>query len=385
MNTLLKKSSLTALLVAALAAPFVYGQSAAADISDGRIATRMSEFVNQGTIAGSVTWISRGGKVVHAAATGYRDIATKTPMTLDTVFRVMSMTKPVTAVSIMLLVDEGRLTLSDPVAKYLPGFPDVAGWKPVSIRDLLTHTSGLSGNDPKELSAVGKYKLNLAEVNPYLLKMKLQTEPGTHYEYSGLGITLLGRIVEIVSGDSFEHFVTKRILEPLGMKDTSFFLRPDYMNRLAQVYRMKAGQLVLEQIDHPASEARLANPAGGLYSTAADMGRFLEMMRNHGVFEGRRILSKASADVMTRVHTGDLPIGTSTANGFGLGWSVVRTPFGALSLQSIGSYGHSGALGTYMWVDPEKDLIGIFMTQRAEGAGNAERSAFIALASASAN
>lgn len=355
------------------------------DISAGRIQARMAEFVSQGVIAGAVTWVTRGGKLVHAAATGFRDLESRTPMTVDTLFRVQSMTKPVTAVAIMLLVDEGRLTLTDPVAKYIPAFPASPTGRLANIRDLLTHTAGLSGDDPSELHAIGgKQKLNLAELTPYLLKMKVQWAPGSRYEYSGPGFNLLGRIVEVVAGESFDLFVARRILEPLGMNDTSFFARPGDRNRMAHVYRIDGSRLVSQPDDQSNPETRLPNPAGGLYSTAADMSRFLDMMRCHGVFEGRRILSQASAEVMTRLHTNELPVGSSPATGYGLGWTVVRSEYGALSLQSIGSYGHGGSWGTYMWVDPKKDLAGVLMLQRV-GGGNAERSAFVALASASAN
>lgn len=355
-----------------------------------QIAPRMKNYVDKGTIAGVVTLLARHGQIAHFEATGYQDLESKKPMRTDTLFEIMSMTKPVVGVAIMILAEEGKLALTDPVEKHLPEFRNQ--WmiaerdgdrsrtlkrpqRPITIRDLMTHTSGMPGG----MGAVDAWKRSLAESVAIASQQPLEFEPGTRWLYSNTGINTLGRIIEVVSDKPFETFVAERIFQPLGMKDSSFFLPADKKDRIATVYTLREGKLVRADLNHRQGQKNPL-PAGGMYSTAADMAAFYQMMLNGGVYNGKRILSKAAVEVMTRNHTGDIPAGHGPGLSFGLTWNVVKDPMGTLAMASIGAYSHGGAFGTFGWVDPAKDLIGVFMIQRAGGGGSDERNAFVAMA-----
>ena len=374
-----------------------------------RIPARMKEFVAQGTIPGAVTLVARHGVVAHLEAVGYQDLEGKKPMRTDTIFQIRSMTKSVTAVGIMILLEEGRLTLSDPVEKHLPEFrgqllvdsrdgekvlTTKKPSRPITIRDLLTHTSGMPDDRvlPSEINehVYPKRDKTLAEIVPLLAQQLLQFEPGTKFQYSDPGFTVLGRIIEVASGQAYQDFVAQRIFRPLGMKDSFYFVPPEKRDRVAPIYKLENGKLQKEDMEPYLKPAKFASPDGGIgvFSTALDMAAFYQMMLNGGTYNGARILSRASVELMTTVHTGDLQT-TSPGMGYGLGWFVVRDPLGASQqLGSIGSYGHSGARGTYGWSDPKRDLIGVFMIQlrpRSPGEWSMLRSlrnTFIAMANA---
>ena len=316
-----------------------------------RISTRMKQFVETGTIPGAVTLVARHGVVVSLDAVGYQDLDTKTPMRTNTIFQIRSMTKSVTAVAIMILVEEGRLLLSDPVEKHLPEFYgqgmvesrdantvlSVKGpSRPPTVRDLLTSTSGLAQ------PAVPRMAMSsLDELVGLLAKQPLEFEPGTKWVYSEAAFLTLGRIVEVVSED---------------------------------------GKLRKVDADLYPTGARLSNPAFGAHSTAADMAAFYQMMLNGGTYRGRRLLSPAAVRAMTMVHTGNLAAGFSPGKGWGLGWEIAHEPSGTLSLTSIGTFGHGAASSSYGWVDPTKDLVGVILIMRP-GAGEV-RDAFMAMAAA---
>lgn len=341
----------------------------------------MEEFVRKGDIAGCVTLIARHGKLASLEAVGYQDLEQKVPMKPDTVFQVMSNTKPVTAVAVMMLEEKGLLALSDPVEKHLPEFHRPAGsFRAMTIRDLLTHTSGLSSEDPKAIwDSEVKLASTLAEVASLISQQPIESEPGARYRYSGPGFAVLGRIVEVVSGQRYEDFLEQRIFKPLGMSDSFFFPPPGKRHRIAQVYGRQAGALRPAAVDLYRQGAKYANPAGGLFSTAADMSAFCQMMLNGGAWRGTRVLSRASVETMTRIQFRE----GNAATGRGLGWSVVISPSPSLPLLSPGSYGHSGAFGTYAWVDPQKDLVGVFLAQMLGDRGNTARNAFLTLAGSS--
>ncbi len=350
-----------------------------------RIPARMKEFVDRGTIAGAVTLVDRHGVVVSLEAVGYLDLETRTPMRTDSIFQIRSMTKSITAVGIMILLEEGRLLLSDPVEKYLPEFRDQLvvdkregdkvlttkkPSRPITIMDLLTHTSGMPGDRmlPAEINEhvyVKRDKL-LAEIVPLLAQQPLQFEPGTKWDYSDPGFTVLGRIIEVVSGQAYQDFVQQRIFRPLGMKDSFYFVPPEKRDRVAPIYKLENGKLQKEDMDQYLKPAKYASPDGGIgvFSTALDMAAFYQMMLNGGTYHGARILSRASIEAMTAVHTGDLV--PERWWGYGLGWEVSRErpSSGAFALFSIGAYGHPGSRGTLGWVDPQKDLVGVFMIQQ---------------------
>jgi len=363
-----------------------------------RVSARMQAFVDKGTIPGAVTLIQRHGALAQIEAVGYRDVESKQPMRTDTIFRIASMTKPFTGVAIMILMEEGRLALNDPVEKYLPQFRNM--WviesregdkngdtkrvlrrasRPPNIRDLLTHTSGMYGMPPETLEETTLRKtLTISEVVLMASQKPLDFDPGTKWQYSNLGIATLGRIIELVADQPYEKFIESRIFQPLGMKDSSFFFPVDRRDRVASVYVLDQGKLQKGPWDFNDKDVKYPYPEGGMYSTAADLAAFYQMMLNGGTYNGKRILSRATVDMMTSVHTGDLAAGHAPGMGYGLSWAVVRTPDGTLPLASIGTYGHGGAFGTYGWVDPKKDLVGVFLVQQPDVP--TERSAFMAMA-----
>ncbi len=371
-----------------------------------RISERMKSFVDQGRAAGIVTLVAHHGEIVSQNAVGVQDLESKTPMRADTIFQIASMTKPITAAGIMILVEDGMLAITDPVQRYLPGFANIQlkeavkdkeketenelseikkPSRPVTVRDLLTHTSGMGGGYPDSIKDLfDKRDRTLAEAVDAFPQRPLEFDPGTKWGYSNMGIAVLGRIIEIVSGKSCEEFIAERIFQPLGMKDSHFFAPESKHNRIATVYRYDGKELKKAEVDLYRAGAKYPSPEAGLYSTAPDLFRFYQMMLNGGVFGGKRILSKASVDLMTRVHTGDLRAGFSPGVGFGLGWSVVRNAEGMFRLNSIGTYGHGGLYRTYGFVDPQKELVGIILLQRLSSDGDLadEISAFIAMASA---
>ncbi len=363
-----------------------------------RIPARMQQFVDQGTAAGFVALLARHGKIAAFDAVGYQDLASKKPMRTDSIQQIMSCTKPITVAGLMMLVDEGRVSLTDPVEKYIPEFKDAvvnpcgadgAGFhcaarppkRLVTLADLASHTSGIADGAPDGFSI---YTHTLAETVAAGARQPMRADPGETWSYNNLGIASLGRVIEVVSGQSYESFMKQRIFDPLGMTDTSYFPPQGKMDRVASVYELQDGKLVPYTRDPPRSEWKNPVPQGGLYSTASDLLSFYRMMLGHGVFEGRRILSRAAVDTMTTVQTGDIPSGWAPGLGFGLGVAIVKDPVGALRYTSIGSYGHGGAYRTYTWADPEKDMITILLYQRSNGGGDMadEISAFLQLAAA---
>jgi len=376
-----------------------------------RIPEQMKWFVDQGRAAGVVTLVARRGEVVSQNAVGFQDLEKQTPMLADTIFQIASMTKPITAVGIMILVEDGKLAITDPVQKYLPNFANILvkvaareresgsqenelseirkPSRPITIRDLMTHTSGMGGGYPEAFKDLfDKRDHTLAEAVDAFPQRQLEFEPGTKWGYSNMGIATLGRIIEVVSGKSYEEFITERIFQPLGMKDSHFFPPETKYDRIATVYQSKgqgeARELKKADVDLYRAGAKYPSPEAGLYSTATDLFHFYQMMLNGGAFGGKKILSKAAVDLMTRVHTGDLRAGFAPGMGFGLGWSVVRNVEGMFRLNSIGTYGHGGLYRTYGFVDPQKELVGIILLQRLSDDGDMadEISAFVAMASA---
>lgn len=355
----------------------------------GLIAPRMKSFVDRGSVAGTVTLVAREGQVAHLEATGYQDLASRKPMSTGTIFEMMSMTKPVTGVAVMMLVEDGKLALTDPVEKYLPEFR--GQWmiesgdaktrrqkKParlITVRDLMTHTSGM----PNGGGLPDMWSRTLSESTAIASQQPLEFEPGTQWLYSNTGLNTLGRLVEVLSDKPFEAFVEERIFRPLGMKDSTFFLPAAKRDRIATVYTLENGTLKPSNLTHRVGQKNPL-PAGGLYSTATDMAAFYTMMLNGGTYKGQRLLSKAAVQVMTTNHTGEIKAGHGPGMSFGLTWNVVKEPLGTLALSSIGTYSHGGAYSTFGWVDPVKKLIGVFLIQRTNGPQPSERDTFIAMA-----
>ncbi|NUQ62188.1 MAG: beta-lactamase family protein [Pirellulales bacterium] len=389
MSNLLARRFLMALTAIAISVQCVFSPSVAAPPSSGlpqadpaqvgmdpaplaQIAPAMQQSVNDGEAGGVVTLLARQGRVVHIEAVGYADVESKRPMRTDTIFAIASMSKPITATAVMVLADEGKLKVDDPVAQYLPEFADAAlesgkPNRPITLRDLMTHTSGLTGSQQNEGT--------LAETVKKLAARKLQSQPGEKWQYSP-GLSVCGRVVEVVSGQPFERFLQDRIFGPLEMVDTTFFPTPEQQTRIAKLYKPGAAKGTLEATTHWLSDLtpdRTPNPSGGLFSTAPDMVRFYQMVLNRGELDGKRIVSEAAVREMSTIHTGELTAGFTPSCGWGLGWGIVDKPEDVTRMLSPGTFGHGGAFGTQGWIDPERRMIFVLMIQRS-GFGNGDRS-----------
>ena len=326
-----------------------------------QIPVRLQEFVDAGKTSGAVTIIARHGHLAAFDAVGYQDIESKKPMQKDTLFRIASLTKPITCAAVMILVDEGRLSVIDPVEKFLPEYKDqklsacAAGFncapvppaRPINIEDLMTHTSGL----PASASLFHGEPKTLAELVSEGAHSTLLFQPGTQWNYSNIGYDILGRIVEVVSKKPFDVFLHDRLFAPLGMDETIFVVPPDKRLRMATLYTYTDGKLVPQKATW-GTITGIPSPAGGLVSTASDMLRFNQMMLNRGILNGQPVLSPAAVELMTVSHTGDIKAGWVPGVGHGFGYEVVRNAQGMYRYNSIGSYVKGGAFRTYEWVDP---------------------------------
>ena len=338
----------------------------------GQIPKRMQEFVDQKQISGAVTLVAYRGRIIHLEAVGSADLDNHRPMRPDTMFCIASMTKPVTATAVMILQDEGKLSIDDPVSKYVPEFSEVAlrDGKPkqaITLRHCLTHTAGLSGSQQNEGS--------LRETIEKLARRPLDFKPGTKWQYSP-GLSVCGRVVEVVSGKPFDEFLAERIFRPLKMADTTFHPSPAQQQRLARLYQPGEGGKSLAPATHwlvDLSPDKSPNPSGGLFSTAADMGRFYQMILNGGELDGQRIVSAEAIREMTKIQTGELTTGFTDGNAWGLGCCLVRRPQGVTAMLSPGTFGHGGEFGTQSWGDPQRQMIFVLMIQRT-GFGNGDAS-----------
>jgi CubicO group peptidase (beta-lactamase class C family) len=355
----------------------------------------MQQYIDKELIAGTVTMVARKGRVVHFKAQGKRDIQTGSPMTTDTIFRIASMTKPITSVALMMLFEEGKFQLHDPIAKWLPEFQDMQvavpsesapvgtpyylepANKPITVRHVLTHTAGLANNyrginlanylkvmqDPEPGEILETYIKRLAT-------LPLNYHPGERWEYS-VATSVAGRLVEVMSGMTLNEFLHARVFGPLQMNDTHYYLPESKVGRFASQYRPGAAdnKIVLE--DPGTLESRFVKEpnvffsgSGGLVSTAADYVRFAQMMLNGGELDGLRLLGRKTVEMMLQNHTGDLPIWLrGPGTGFGLGFSVVLDSGMAATTASVGTVGWGGAYNTVFWIDPKEELIGILMSQ----------------------
>ena len=345
-----------------------------------KIPATMQQFVDEKKISGAVTLVAYKGEIISCDAVGLQDIEKNIKMQKNTVFRIASMTKPFTAAAIMMLMEEGKLQLDDPVEKYLPEYKDLwlIDWqeedgkkiirpeRKVTIRELLMHTDGIALL-PKNVrvNSIAEYVLVVSQ-QPLLF------EPGSKWLYGGSGITTAARIVEVVSGIPFDEFLKKKVFGPLKMEDTSFSYEERFSGRIAAIYKPSEDSIHLVPIDSP-DWHRFPRPEGGLFSTAFDMNKWMQAILNRGIYKGVRILSAASVDEMTRLQTGELKTGFTEGMGFGLGFGFVREPQGVTSMLSRGTFGHGGAFGTQYWADPQKGMLYILMIQR-RGFGNGDNS-----------
>ncbi|GAB4130529.1 MAG: serine hydrolase domain-containing protein [Acidobacteriota bacterium] len=351
-----------------------------------RLSAVMRQYVDNQRVAGLVTLVIRDGKVAHLGTYGYLDLEKKTPMRPDAIFRIASQSKAVTTAAVMILQEEGRLLLSDPVSKYLPEFSHVRvatresgayreepAKRPITIRDLLTHTAGISyGGGAAEAAyrwedLYGWYFADhdetIGEAIRRLATLPIDAQPGEKYIY-GFNTDILGRVVEVVSGQSLADFFQERIFTPLKMTDTHFFLPPEKVARFTPVYgHDPAGRLYLvepaDRNDYVSGPRKCYSGGAGLLSTARDYGRFLLALLNGGTLEGVRILSRKSVELMTSNHVGD----KFGDRGFGLGFWITEHVGRSGQMGSVGAFGWGGAYYTTYWVDPQERLVALLMCQ----------------------
>jgi CubicO group peptidase (beta-lactamase class C family) len=342
------------------------------------VTAAMEQMIAKNEIAGAVTVVVTKDKVLHMESTGFADVAAKRPMTPNTLFWIASMTKPITGVAILMLQDDGKLKVSDPVAKYLPEFANLKtpSGKPanLTITQILTHTSGLG----EASGPAAQQARTLADLVPIWLAAPMKYEPGEKWQYTQSGINAAARIVEVISGLSFDAFLQKRLFDPLGMKDTTFYLDAPQRAQLVTAYSKNKDTGALEPVPaRPEFGPRDRPPQGngGLYSTAADYARLCQMLLNGGKLGGRRYLSAAAIKLLSTPQTGELPTGFFQGDnfgkhgmnyGWGIGTCVLRTPHeGVAAMLSPGTYGHGGAWGTQAWIDPVKGVAYVLMVQRS--------------------
>ena len=346
-----------------------------------KLGEAMHALVEQKKLAGVVTLVARKGKVVHLHATGKRDLSAPDAIRPDTIFRIASMTKPITGVAMMMLWEEGKWKLDDPVAKYIPEFADlkvkaadgslVPQAHPMTMRELMSHTAGFDVSSGYEATPLNT--TDLQGMIDTLAKLPLADQPGSDWNY-GPSVNIQGYIVEKLSGMSLDAFFQQRIFTPLGMKDTQFWVPPEKAGRVTPVNAYTDGVIVPLE---PASPVVTAKPrflagSGGLYSTAPDYWRFAQMLQNGGTFGGKRLLKPATVKLMATsvLQPGvmvDLYGPKEPGIGFGLDFAVLEDPAAAKSPQGQGSYYWGGAYGTWFWIDPAKDIIMVGMIQNIRG------------------
>jgi len=352
------------------------------------IAPRMQTFVDQKEVSGVVTLLATKDEVLHLAAVGQSNVTTGRTMQTDDIFWIASMTKPIVAVAVAILADEGKLDYADAVEDFLPEFANqwlvsertretralVRPERPITIHDLLTHTSGL-----------GEYRVThphwtLAERSLVVAREPLRFAPGSRWGYSTAGIDVLGRVIEVVSGQPFAEFMQQRLFDPLEMSNTTFWLTPEQEERFAENYRKNAqtGELEPVTIDYFYGTERTDRgrpPLGGagLFSTAEDVAKFYQMMFNGGARDGHRILKLETVTLLTTNRTGDLQ--TRPGMSWCYGFCVVNDPsqFEANDIYAAGSWGHGGAHGTQSWVETGRGVIFVIMLQRSR-MGNPDNS-----------
>lgn len=357
-----------------------------------RLSRVLQEYVDAGELSGAVVLVSRHGKIVVHEAFGYRDVDAGAPMRKDTIFRIASQTKAIVSVATLLLQEEGKLLISDPVGKYLPefmettvavaqddgGYDVVAAARPITIRDLLTHTSGfgygagIAADAWEDAGIQGWYFADRAEPIRETVRriaaLPAESQPGEAWVY-GYSIDILGALVEQVAGQPLDRFLAERIFQPLGMTDTHFYLPEGKRDRLALVYAATPDGIARapEEDGMNGQGAYVDGPrasfsgGAGLLSTAADYAHFLQMLLNGGELDGQRILGRKTVELMTVDHLGDIPF--NDGEGFGLGFYVVEDLGARGQPGSVGEFGWGGAYHTTYWVDPVEDLVVVYMTQ----------------------
>ena len=354
-----------------------------------RLAAGMQEIVDDGKLAGVVTLMARGGKLVHAHVAGVQDVSSGTPMARDSIFRIYSMTKPITGVALMMLHEEGKWRLNDPVSRYIPGFADlkvhvgtnadgsprvVDADRSMTMAELMSHGGGLgyglgTANYVDRLyreQRVLNADASLRTMIDKLSNLPLLAQPGTRWYYS-IGVDVQGYLVEKLSGQPFADFLQERIFDPLGMVDTGFYVPEDQLHRVARIHEEAAdGGLALSEMGGPTRTSMPAGPSGGggLWGTADDYLRFTQMMLNDGELDGVRLIAPRTVEMMRTNFLSPEALATMRpGQGFGLDFATVHDPATAGEPYAKGSYYWGGAAGTWFWIDPKTDLTFVGMIQ----------------------
>jgi CubicO group peptidase (beta-lactamase class C family) len=362
-----------------------------------RIHDMVQRHMDEHDISGAVTLVARNGKVAHFEAQGLADIESKKPMSKDSLFWIMSMTKPVVGTSVLMLMEEGKLRLTDPVSKFIPDFKSmkvavieerpaggrgpapgtppqfysIPASRELTIQDLLTHVNGLNTGGPASNAEVAKIALkageSLADYIPRLATIPLDFQPGTRWQYSATAAwDTLERVVEVITGQTFDRFARERIFDPLGMKDTTYRPAKDQLARIATQYRGANGALT--RVDNKPiwmNSPTYLSGGGGLMSSAEDYLQFAQMLANRGELNGKRLLGPKTVEVMSSVFVPDTLPGRAKGRGFGLSVQVISDHIAANTPISNGSFGWDGAFGTHFWVDPKEKIVGLFLVQAA--------------------
>ena len=366
-----------------------------------RLSLALESYVDEGRLAGAVTIVVRRGRIAYREGIGFRDVEAQAPMPSDGIFRIASQTKALASVGVMLLQEEGKLLITDPIGKHLPAFAEttvaepndeggydvVPARRPITIRDLLTHTAGISygmgllasrgaaADAWQEAGITGWYFADrdepVGDTMARLAALPMDAHPGERWVY-GYNTDVLGAMIEKISGRTLGEFLKERLFDPLGMTDTHFFLPEDKVGRLATVYSSVGDGSRFERAPDPGrmvgqghyvNGPRKAFSAGaGVLSTATDYATFLQMMLNGGEFDGVRILSRKTVESMTSDHLGDVPF--RDGQGFGLGFSITHDPAAASGLPgSVGEFAWAGAYHSVYWVDPREEMVVVYLTQ----------------------
>jgi CubicO group peptidase (beta-lactamase class C family) len=402
-HTTVRATAAACLMAAILAAPCIAASVPVAKPEDvglssarlERIHESVQRHIDAGEICGAITLVARRGRIAHFEAHGLMDIESKKPMTKDAIVRLASMTKPITGVAVLMLVEEGKIRLTDPVSRFLPEFKDmkvatprdslnprpadgsgyylVPAYREITVRDLLTHTAGLAtrgGLGAKELPRLAPKAPDdtLASYVPRLAALPLDFQPGTQWAYSGTaGPDVLGRIVEIVSGMTYNEFLRTRLFEPLGMKDTFFYPPDDRRSRLVTLYEKSPDGLKKAANQDGFCTRSYFGAGAGLVSTAEDYLQFAQMLLNGGTLNGKRFLSPRTVELMASNHVGDMFCGKLGRPERGIGYGLLVgnvLDANAAGLRvSNGSFGWDGAYGTQTWIDPKEQMVTIVLIQ----------------------
>jgi CubicO group peptidase (beta-lactamase class C family) len=362
-----RRQALKLMLATPVLSHFALGQPSQADLLSAKINSAMQGFVADGKLVCAVGFVFQRERLLYEGAVGYSDLAAKTPIRTDAIFDVRSISKPLTAIGVMVLVDSGKISLNDPIDRYLPEFRNVkvkssggliSPKRPPTVFDLLTDTAGINAQLNESLTRSFALPLKGA-VNLYATH-PLEFEPGQKWEYSSAGFAILGRIIEVASKQPFQNFMHERVFSTIGMQDSFFFPPEDKVSRIPLMYILENGRLHRDSLDVTRKGQRYAAPEFGLCTTGRDLEKLAQVFLNDGLSSGKRFLSSRAIRMMiTRQVSTDDP-----SLDMGLSWFLhTATNAPRAYPATVGSFGAAGASGCFMWIDPERKITRIFLTQ----------------------